>query len=62
MDQIVVDLGENPFGVQADDEAIIFGEGGQSATELADAIGTINYEVVCRPTGTKRIYEGGIDL
>ncbi|MGO1842408.1 MAG: alanine racemase [Corynebacterium casei] len=63
MDQIVVDLGENPFGVQADDEAIIFGEGGQSATELADAIGTINYEVVCRPAGrTKRIYEGGIDL
>src|SRR5699024_5725009 len=37
MDQIVIDLGDNPFGVRADDEAIIFGEGGHSATELADA-------------------------
>src|SRR5699024_1998944 len=55
MDQIVVDLGENPFGVSPDDEVIIFGEGGQSATQLADAAGTINYEIVCRPTGrTKR--------
>ena len=63
MDQIVVDLGDNPFGVAVDDEAIIFGEGGHSATELADAAGTINYEIVCRPTGrTKRTYEGGIDL
>ena len=63
MDQIVVDLGENPFGVSPDDEVIIFGEGGQSATQLADAAGTINYEVVCRPTGrTKRTYEGGIVL
>ena len=63
MDQIVVDLGENPFGVSPDDEVIIFGEGGQSATQLADAAGTINYEIVCRPTGrTKRTYEGGIDL
>ena len=63
MDQIVVDLGENPFGVSPDDEVIIFGEGGQSATQLADAAGTINYEIVCRPPGrTKRTYEGGIDL
>lgn len=63
MDQIVVDLGENPFGVSPDDEVIIFGEGGQSATQLADAAGTINYEIVCRPIGrTKRTYEGGIDL
>src|SRR5699024_4521139 len=63
MDQIVVDLGENPFGVSPDDEVIIFGEGGQSATQLADVAGTINYEFVCRPTGrTKRTYEGGIDL
>lgn len=63
MDQIVVDLGENPFGVSPDDEVIIFGEGGQSATQLADVAGTINYEIVCRPTGrTKRTYEGGIDL
>lgn len=62
MDQIVVDLGENPHGITPGDEAIIFGQGGMSATELADAVGTINYEVVCRPTGrTEREYIGGAD-
>ena len=61
MDQIVVDLGENPHGVRAGDRAVIFGDGGMSATQLADATGTINYEIVCRPTGrTQRTYgEGG---
>ncbi|AKK07935.1 alanine racemase [Corynebacterium testudinoris] len=63
MDQIVVHLGPNEFGVQAGDEAVIFGEGGMSATELAAATDTINYEIVCRPTGrTTRVYEGGIEL
>lgn len=63
MDQIVVDLGDNPFGVAAGDEAVIFGQGGMSATELAGAIGTINYEILCRPQGrTVHVYEGGIDL
>lgn len=63
MDQIVVDLGENPFDVVQGDEAILFGTGGMSATELAEAAGTINYEVLCRPTGrTQRRYEGGLDL
>lgn len=63
MDQIVVSLGQNEFGVQPGDEAVIFGEGGMSASELADATGTINYEIVCRPTGrTVREYEGGIEL
>ena len=34
-----------------------------SATELAEATDTINYEIICRPTGrTVREYEGGIDL
>ncbi len=37
MDQIVVDLGDNEYGVQQGDEAIIFGVGGMSATALADA-------------------------
>ncbi|QPK79607.1 alanine racemase [Corynebacterium lizhenjunii] len=61
MDQIVVYLEDNPFKVSPGEEAIIFGTGGMSATELATAAGTINYEVVCRPTGrTRRIYEGGI--
>lgn len=60
MDQIVVDLGANERGVKAGDHAVIFGEGGMSATELAEATGTINYEIVCRPTGrTERFYREG---
>lgn len=60
MDQIVVDLGDNVAGVEAGDEAVIFGEGGMSATELAEATGTINYEIICLPAGrTVRIYVGG---
>lgn len=64
MDQFVVYLGENPQGVQAGDSAVIFGAAGHSATELADNIGTINYEVVCRPTGrtvATYVSEGEID-
>lgn len=61
MDQIVVDLGENEYSVEQGDEAIIFGEGGLSATDLAEVTGTINYEIICRPTGrTARHFEGGI--
>ena len=47
--------------MRAGDRAVIFGDGGMSATQLADAAGTINYEIVCRPTGrTQRTYgEGG---
>lgn len=60
MDQIVVDLGENPDGVAPGAEAVIFGVGGQGASALADAAGTISYEVICRPTGrTVRCYVGG---
>lgn len=51
MDQIVIDLGSNTQGVSAGDEAIIFGSGGMSATELAERMGDINYTIVCRPTG-----------
>ncbi len=59
MDQFVVSLGSNPHGVTPGDEAVIFGEGGMSASELAASLGTINYEVICRPTGrTAREYEG----
>lgn len=59
MDQFVVFLGDNPQAVTAGDEAVIFGEQGMSATELADVLGTINYEVICRPTGrTVREYTG----
>ena len=62
MDQIVVDLGENPHGVDTGQEAVIFGNGGVSATDLAVAAGTINYEVVCLPDGrTEREYIGEDD-
>ncbi|QMV86083.1 alanine racemase [Corynebacterium hindlerae] len=58
MDQIVVWLGQDTAA--PGDEAILFGAGGMSATELADATGTINYEVACWPKGrTVRHYIGG---
>ncbi len=49
MDQFVVDVGDAPVAVG--DEAVLFGDptlGAPSATEWADAAGTINYEVVTR--------------
>ena len=57
MDQVVIWLGNNDHGVRVGDEAILFGEQGVSATELAQAVGTINYEMVCSPKGrTRREY------
>ena len=56
MDQFVVYLGKRTE-VRQGDTAIIFGQGGMNATELARATGTINYEIVCRPCGrTRRSY------
>jgi len=49
MDQFVLDVGDLPVAVG--DEAVLFGDptlGAPSATEWADAAGTINYEVVTR--------------
>lgn len=54
MDQIVVSLGENPANIKQGDEAIIFGPGTQGEVtidECAEALGTINYEVVNLPSG-----------
>lgn len=57
MDQFVIFLGDNAEGVVAGDEAVIFGNDGHSASEFAENLGTINYEVLCRPTGrTTREY------
>ncbi|WP_092152262.1 alanine racemase [Corynebacterium mycetoides] len=66
MDQFIVWLGESEpdaaSGVAVGDEAVIFGAGGVSATELADKVGTINYEIICAPRGrTVRSYVGGGD-
>lgn len=49
MDQFVVDVGDHP--VALGDRAVLFGDpatGVPSATQWADAAGTINYEVVTR--------------
>ncbi len=49
MDQFIVDVGDTPVSVG--DRAIVFGDprsGAPSATDWADAAGTINYEIVTR--------------
>jgi alanine racemase len=61
MDQIMVDVGDDP--VVAGDIATLFGpgdDGGPTATDWADAIGTINYEIVTRFGSTRvpRVYDG----
>lgn len=61
MDQIMVDVGDDP--VAAGDVATLFGpgdDGGPTATDWADAIGTINYEIVSRFGSTRvpRVYDG----
>ena len=46
MDQFVVDVGDLP--VAAGDQIVLFGRGGPSAQDWADAVGTIHYEIVTR--------------
>lgn len=46
MDQFVVDVGELP--VRVGDAAVVFGRGGPSAEEMAQACGTIGYELTTR--------------
>ncbi|MCV9996575.1 alanine racemase [Paeniglutamicibacter sp. ZC-3] len=61
MDQFVVDLGPNIDVAEIlGSEVILFGEGGPSATDWADAAGTINYEIVTRisPRVPRRLVEG----
>jgi alanine racemase len=61
MDQIVLDIGDDP--VAAGDVATLFGPGdggGPTATDWADAAGTINYEIVTRFGSARvpRVYDG----
>lgn len=60
MDQIVLWLGEET-DVSVGDQALIFGpgtSGEMTAAELAGALGTINYEIICAPGGrTVRGYD-----
>jgi alanine racemase len=61
MDQIVLDVGDDP--VVAGDVATLFGpgdDGSPTATDWADAVGTINYEIITRFGSTRvpRVYDG----
>jgi len=50
MDQVVLDLGADSTAV-AGDEAVLFGAGADgepTAQDWAEAVGTINYEIVTR--------------
>lgn len=61
MDQFVIDLGDTPAA--AGDRVVLFGtgaDGGPTAQDWAEAVGTISYEVVTR-VGPRipRVYVGG---
>lgn len=56
----VTDGYDEPGGVRAGDEAILFGSGGMSAEEVSEIVGTINYELTCLVTErVKRVYING---
>ena len=61
MDQVVLDLGSDSPAV-AGDEAVLFGVGAAgepTAQDWAEAVGTINYEIVTRVGGrVPRVYVG----
>jgi alanine racemase len=62
MDQLVVDMGDDPVGVG--DRAVLFGVGDAgepTAEDWAEALGTISYEVVSRvgPRVVRRFVGGG---
>ncbi|MGC1207278.1 MAG: alanine racemase [Ornithinimicrobium sp.] len=67
MDQIVVDAGPpGAINVEAGDEVLLFGSGTRgepTAQDWAEAIGTINYEIVTRfGPSLPRVYVGGPEI
>jgi alanine racemase len=69
MDNITVDLGApgSSESVEVGTDATLIGDSGgqrQTAEELAQRAGTINYEIVCRISGrvTRRYHRDGADL
>jgi alanine racemase len=65
MDQIVLDCGDD--AVAAGDVAVLFGpgdDGGPTADDWADVVGTINYEIVTRFHSSRvpRVYDGTAGL
>lgn len=62
MDQVVVDVGDDL--IEVGDEVVFIGTQGTeevTATEWADLLSTINYEVVCQfgPRLPRRYFKGG---
>ena len=62
MDQFVLDCGDDP--VHPGDVAVLFGagdDGTPTADDWAEAVGTINYEIVTRFGSSRvpRVYEDG---
>jgi alanine racemase len=64
MDQFVLDVGD--VAIEAGDEVVLFGPGANgepTAEDWAEAIGTINYEIVTRISSrVAREYVGSVDL
>ncbi|MCS4489575.1 alanine racemase [Corynebacterium sp. ES2794-CONJ1] len=57
MDQFIIDLGGNEHRVAVGDTAVLFGSDTLDVDHVAEQWGTINYEVICSPTGrTSRLY------
>jgi alanine racemase len=52
MDQFVVDLGPHSE-CRVGDDVVLIGPDGPTASDWADAVGTINYEIVCRFGGLR---------
>ena len=51
MDMLMLDVGPpDACTVRVGDEAVLFGPGGPSALDVADAAGTIAYDLTCRLT------------
>jgi alanine racemase len=62
MDQVVVDLGDDP--VEVGDEVILFGPGDRgepTAQDWADTVGTISYEIVTGIRGRIPLVYRGAD-
>jgi len=61
MDQFVIDVGDEQ--VAAGDEVVLFGTGARgepTAADWAEAVGTIDYEIVTRfGPSLPRVYTGG---
>lgn len=62
MDQCMVRI-DKDVEVNVGDEVILFGEGGRTVEDIANDLGTINYEVLCMISRrVSRVYLEGLDV